>query len=471
MHARHLTSEEESLSNFSEHLATEHVRRFATALAPQTNPEIDLGGQVPTVAVVGLGYVGLPLAIEFGKRYPTIGFDLSHRKVESYKRGVDPTGEVSREAFAAAKYLTVTTSAAEIANAGFIIVAVPTPVDLAHQPDFGPLLSASAIVGKHMKRGAVVVYESTVYPGATEEVCVPVLEKNSTMEWRKDFHVGFSPERINPGDKEHTLTKLQKVVSADDEETLERVARLYGSVISAGVHRASSIKVAESAKVIENTQRDLNIALMNELAIIFDRLGIDTMEVLTAAGTKWNFLNFKPGLVGGHCIGVDPYYLTHKAEMIGYHPQVILAGRRINDGMAKFIAERTVKEMLCAGFPVKGSKVNVLGLTFKENCPDLRNSKVAEVIQELKSYGVHVHVYDPIADPREAYHEYGVELEDWESLPRADAVIAAVAHKELIARPLSDLGEKIVDKGCFIDVKSQFDMQQLTRAGFRVWRL
>lgn len=424
-----------------------------------------------TVAVVGLGYVGLPLAVEFGKRHRTIGFDLSSRKVESYKKHVDPTGEVSTEDLQAARRLSVTTDPSELAVADYIVVAVPTPVDNAHQPDFGPLISASEAVGKYMKRGAIVVYESTVYPGATEEVCIPVLEKHSGMKWKADFHVGFSPERINPGDKEHTLTTLLKVVSGDEERTLEKVAALYSSIVKAGVHRASSIKVAESAKVIENTQRDLNIALMNELAIIFDKLGIDTMEVLQAAGTKWNFLNFRPGLVGGHCIGVDPYYLTHKAEMIGYHPQVILAGRRINDGMAKFIAERTVKEMLHAGFPVKGSKVNVLGLTFKENCPDLRNSKVADVIQELKTYGVHVHVHDPVADPREAYHEYGVELERWEDLPRADALIAAVAHKELAGLSLADIRSKLHENGCFIDVKSQFDQRALSDAGVRVWRL
>lgn len=466
-----LNSEEKSLSNFTEHMSGERIRHVTSSTAVRSNWDDVEEHHLGVVAVVGLGYVGLPLAVEFGRRYRTIGFDLSTRKIENYKRGIDPTGEVESEAFAAAEFLAVTSDPSELSNADFIIIAVPTPVDLAHQPDFGPLLSASASVGKYMKRGAIVVYESTVYPGATEEVCVPALEKNSGLQWKKDFHVGFSPERINPGDKEHTLTTLLKVVSGDDDETLESIARLYGSVITAGVHRASSIKVAESAKVIENTQRDLNIALMNELAIIFDRLGIDTMDVLKAAGTKWNFLNFRPGLVGGHCIGVDPYYLTHKAEMIGYHPQVILAGRRINDGMAKFVAERTVKEMLSAGFPVKGSKVNVLGLTFKENCPDLRNSKVADVIHELQSYGVHVHVYDPVADPHEAYHEYGIELESWDSLPQADAIIAAVAHKDLIARPISDLQSKAVDRGCFIDVKSQFNSQQLARAGFRVWRL
>ena len=318
-----------------------------------------------TVAVVGLGYVGLPLAVEFGKKRKTIGFDLSHAKVESYRRFVDPTGEVSSEDLRAAAQLTVSTDPASLAEADFIIVAVPTPVDAAHQPDFGPLAGASESVGRHMKRGAIVVYESTVYPGATEEVCVPILEKFSGMRWRQDFHVGYSPERINPGDKEHTLTRILKVVSGDDAETLENVAALYQSIITAGIFRASSIKVAEAAKVIENTQRDLNIALMNELAILFDRMGIDTLEVLQAAGTKWNFLPFRPGLVGGHCIGVDPYYLTHKADKIGYHPQVILAGRRINDGMGKFIAEQTVKHVIHNGSPDQGGAGQRAGADFQ----------------------------------------------------------------------------------------------------------
>jgi len=423
------------------------------------------------VAVVGLGYVGLPLAVEFGKKQRTIGFDLSTSKIESYKRWVDPTGEVSTEDLRAASHLTVSADPAELSQADHIVIAVPTPVDIAHQPDFTPLVGASETVGKHMKRGAIVTYESTVYPGATEEICIPILEKHSGMKWKKDFHVGYSPERINPGDKERTLTTIIKVVSGDDEATLEKVAQLYGSIITAGVHRASSIKVAEAAKVIENTQRDLNIALMNELAIIFDKMGIDTLQVLQAAGTKWNFLPFRPGMVGGHCIGVDPYYLTHKAEMIGYHPQVILAGRRINDGMAKFIAEKTVKEMIRAGFHVKGSKVNVLGLTFKENCPDLRNSKVADLIHELQSYGLEVHVHDPVADPKEALHEYCLELKTWENLPCADAIIAAVSHREFLARPLTDFQTKVVEKGCFIDVKSQFDQTALRAAGLNVWRL
>ncbi|HET7135331.1 MAG TPA: nucleotide sugar dehydrogenase, partial [Casimicrobiaceae bacterium] len=344
-----------------------------------------------TIAVVGLGYVGLPLAVEFGKRYPTIGFDLSKAKIDAYRSGTDPTGELSREDLAAARGLEVTNDAGALARAGFIVVAVPTPVDDAHQPDFAPLVGASESVGRNLKRGTIVVFESTVYPGATEEICVPAIERHSGMKWKRDFFVGYSPERINPGDREHTLTKITKVVSGDTPQTLERVAAIYSSIIPAGVHCASSIKVAEAAKVIENTQRDLNIALMNELALIFHKIGIDTTEVLTAAGTKWNFLPFRPGLVGGHCIGVDPYYLTHKADKLGYHPQVILAGRRINDGMGKYVAEQTVKQMIQRGFPVKAAKVNVLGLTFKENCPDLRNSRVIDVINELRSYGADVY--------------------------------------------------------------------------------
>jgi len=423
------------------------------------------------VAVVGLGYVGLPLAVEFGKKRKTLGFDLSHAKIESYRRFVDPTGEVSGEDLRAAAQLTVSNDPSTLAQADFIIIAVPTPVDSARQPDFGALAGASESAGRHMKRGAIVVYESTVYPGATEEICVPILEKSSGTRWQQDFHVGYSPERINPGDKEHTLTRILKVVSGDTPETLDKVAALYESIVTAGIFRASSIKVAEAAKVIENTQRDLNIALMNELAILFDRIGIDTLEVLQAAGTKWNFLPFRPGLVGGHCIGVDPYYLTHKADQIGYHPQVILAGRRINDGMGKFIAEQTVKHMIRNGSLVKGSRVNVLGLTFKEDCQDIRNTRVIDVINELKSYGVDVHVHDPVSDAAEARHEYGLELEPWDALPRADAFVVAVAHRQFVARPLAEYLAKVKDKGCFIDVKSKFDVGALQRAGLTVWRL
>lgn len=423
------------------------------------------------VVVVGLGYVGLPLAVEFGKKIETIGFDLSSEKVESYKRYCDPTGEMGEGDLRSATQLTFTTDPGFIAKADYIIVAVPTPVDAAHQPDFSPLVGSSTSVGRHMKKGAIVIYESTVYPGATEEICVSILEKESGLKWKQDFHVGYSPERINPGDKEHTVTKILKVVSGDDADSLEKVAQLYEMVITAGVHRASSIKVAEAAKVIENTQRDLNIALMNELAIIFDKIGIDTLEVLQAAGTKWNFLPFRPGLVGGHCIGVDPYYLTYKADMLGYHPQVILAGRRINDGMGKFIAEQTVKHMIQAGSHVKGVKVIVLGLTFKENCGDLRNSKVIDIINELKTYGIEVVVHEPIGDADEAKHEYGVSLTAWDKLPQADAIVAAVAHKEFLARPLSDFLGKLKQGGAFIDVKSAYDVQALREAGLIVWRL
>ena len=424
-----------------------------------------------TIGVVGLGYVGLPLAIEFGRVHRTIGFDLNQAKIASYKNHIDPTGEVSSEDLRRAKKLEVTHDPSSLADADFIIVAVPTPIDNARLPDFAPLVGASEIVGKHMKRGAIVVYESTVYPGATEEVCIPILERHSGLTWRRDFHVGYSPERINPGDKEHGLTTIVKVVAGDDDPTLDAVAELYATVVKAGVHRASSIKVAEAAKVIENTQRDLNIALMNELAIIFNKLGLDTLEVLKAAGTKWNFLPFRPGLVGGHCIGVDPYYLTYKAETIGYHPEVILAGRRINDGMGKYIAEQTIKQMIAGGCSIKGAKVNVLGLTFKENVPDLRNSRVIDVINELRAYGVDVYVHDPVTLPDDAKHEYGIDLVSWDALPVADAMVAAVAHRSFLDKEPRVLVGRIAKNGCFIDVKAAFDAAALQQAGLRVWRL
>jgi UDP-N-acetyl-D-galactosamine dehydrogenase len=424
------------------------------------------------VAVVGLGYVGLPLAVEFGKKLDTIGYDLSGAKIDSYRKFCDPTGEVSSEDLRTAARLTLTSDPAALCRADFIVVAVPTPVDVAHIPDFGPLIGASKTVAQHMKKGAIVIFESTVYPGATEEICVPVLERHSNLRWKQDFHVGYSPERVNPGDKEHTVARIIKVVSGDDDQTLSRVADLYSTIITAGIHRASSIKVAEAAKVIENTQRDLNIALMNELALIFDRLGIDTLEVLQAAGTKWNFLPFRPGLVGGHCIGVDPYYLTHKAEMIGYHPQVILAGRRINDGMGAYVAQQTMKQLIKNGSPLPGAKVIVLGLTFKENCPDLRNSKVADVIRELKELGCDVTVHDPIADCRDAVHEYGVALTPWEDLPeQADAIVAAVPHRTYLAMPFREILSRLKSNGVFIDVKSAFDRSAVSQAGFRMWRL
>ncbi|MBA4344275.1 MAG: nucleotide sugar dehydrogenase [Methylibium sp.] len=424
-----------------------------------------------TVAVIGLGYVGLPLVVEFGKQMKTIGFDIAVSKVDSCKAGVDPSRELTDDQVKAATQAIYTADPAMLKEADIVIVAVPTPVDEAHIPDFKPLVGASTSVGRNLKKGAIVVYESTVYPGATEEVCIPVLERESGLKWKQDFFVGYSPERINPGDKEHTLTKILKIVSGDTPATLNKVAELYEKIIVPGVHRASSIKAAEAAKVIENTQRDLNIALMNELAIIFDKLGIDTSEVLEAAGTKWNFLKFKPGLVGGHCIGVDPYYLTHKADMLGYHPQVILAGRRINDGMGKFIAEQTIKHMIAAGSYIKGARVNVLGLTFKENCGDLRNSKVIDIIKELQSYGVEVFVTDPQADVEEAMHEYGVRLLSWDDLPRADAVVAAVSHREYQALSVDDLGKKMVKGGAFIDVKAAFDAEAIQAAGYKLWRL
>lgn len=423
------------------------------------------------IAVVGLGYVGLPLAVEFGKKFTTVGYDLSERKVASYRNCIDPSGDVPSEDFRSSKHLLFTTDPSHLSKADYIIVAVPTPVDAAHQPDFSPLVSASTTVGKHLKRGTIVIYESTVYPGATEEVCIPILERESGLKWLEDFHVGYSPERVNPGDKERTITKVAKVVSGDDAETLERVADLYEHIIVAGVHRVSSIKVAEAAKVIENTQRDLNIALMNELALIFDRLGIDTLEVLEAAGTKWNFLPFRPGLVGGHCIGVDPYYLTHKAEMLGYHPEVILAGRRINDSMAAFIAQQTVKQLLRAGNPVRNAKVIVLGLTFKENCSDLRNSKVANVVSELQDFGCDVSVHDPVAAPDDAMHEYQIPLVAWDDLPAAEAIVAAVSHREYLAMPKAELLAKLTPGGVFVDVKSAYDGAAIEASGFKLWRL
>ncbi|MBK9346596.1 MAG: nucleotide sugar dehydrogenase [Burkholderiales bacterium] len=424
-----------------------------------------------TIAVLGLGYVGLPLVIEFGKHARTIGFDIATAKVESCKRGVDPSRELPDEEMQAAVHAEYSCDPKILGEADVIIVAVPTPVDSAHIPDFTPLIGASTSAGRNMKKGAIVVYESTVYPGATEEICIPVLERESGLKWKKDFFVGYSPERINPGDRERTLTTIIKVVSGDTPETLDKVAAMYEQIVKPGVHRCSSIKAAEACKVIENTQRDLNIALMNELAIIFDKIGIDTSEVLRAAGTKWNFLKFSPGLVGGHCIGVDPYYLTHKAEIVGYHPQVILAGRRINDGMGKYIAEQTIKQMIAGGSYVKGARVNILGLTFKENCADLRNSKVGDVINELKTYGVEVFVHDPYGDPEEAMHEYGVRLFAWNDLPRADAIVAAVSHKQFVSLPVEDFQQKLIKGGCFIDVKACFDANAFEQVGIKVWRL
>jgi UDP-N-acetyl-D-glucosamine/UDP-N-acetyl-D-galactosamine dehydrogenase len=423
------------------------------------------------LAVIGLGYVGLPLVVEFGKHYPTIGFDIAPERVRSCQNGEDPSRELARADMAAARHAVYTADAQRLGAAEILIVAVPTPVDSAHIPDFGPLIGAATSAGTHMQRGATVVFESTVYPGATEEVCIPVLERASGLRWKRDFFVGYSPERINPGDKEHTLTSILKIVAGDTPATLERLARLYETIVRPGVHRAPSIKAAEAAKVIENTQRDLNISLMNELAIIFERLGLDTSDVLAAAATKWNFLPFKPGLVGGHCIGVDPYYLTHKAEMVGYNPQVILAGRRINDGMGKFIAEQTIKRMVGAGSALRGACVNVMGLTFKENCSDLRNSRVVDIIRELQSYGVAVHVTDPRADCAQALAAYNVTLLPWSDLPRADAIVVAVAHHEYTALSVPELGQKLVPGGAVIDVKAVLDRRAIQAAGYTLWRL
>lgn len=424
-----------------------------------------------TVAVLGLGYVGLPLVIEFGKQVRTIGLDISQEKVDSCKRGVDPSRELPDKEMRAAVYAEYTSDPNSLAEADFIIIAVPTPVDDAHRPDFSPLVSSSTTAGRHMKKGATIIYESTVYPGATEEVCIPILEKVSGLKWKEDFFVGYSPERINPGDREHTLTRVIKVVAGDTPTTLDKVAELYEKIVKPGVHRTTSIKAAEACKVIENTQRDLNIALMNELAVIFHKIGIDTLEVLEAAGTKWNFLNFRPGLVGGHCIGVDPYYLTHKAETLGYHPQVILAGRRINDDMGKYIAEQTVKKIIRQGGKVKNARINILGMTFKENCADIRNTKVVDIVHELESYGVQVHMHDPLADATEAKHEYGITLSTWEQLPQADAIVVAVAHDEYVNMDTDKLLDKVVDGGCFIDVKSKFYRAALEAKCLKVWRL
>jgi len=423
-----------------------------------------------TVSVIGLGYVGLPVAVAFGLKGKTVGFDINETRIGELKVGHDRTGEVSCEELQAADIL-FTSSIDELRMADFHIVAVPTPIDSANQPDLTPMLRASETVGRALKRGDIVVYESTVYPGVTEEECVPILERVSGLACGSDFTVGYSPERINPGDREHTFTKIRKVVSGQDETTLETVAMVYESVVTAGVHRAPTIKVAEAAKVIENTQRDLNIALMNELALIFEKMGIDTNDVLEAAGTKWNFLKFKPGLVGGHCIGVDPYYLTHKAEKIGYIPQVILAGRRINDGMGKYIAQCTVKEMIHAGHNVLGATVTVLGLTFKEDCPDLRNSKVIDIILELQDYGINVQVADPLADAEEALHEYGVEIIPFQFLRRSEAVVVAVAHAEYRSLSAGQLLDIMNGAPLVVDVKGIYDRESLRQAGARLWRL
>ncbi|SLM42562.1 Protein CapL [Nitrospira sp. ND1] len=423
------------------------------------------------IAVVGLGYVGLPIAVAFGKSAPVIGFDINKAKVDELRKGIDRTGEVSSKDLKASR-VRYTSEPSDLKTADFIIVAVPTPINEALQPDLTALKKASELIGSNLAPGAIVVYESTVYPGATEEDCLPILEKASGMKSGIDFKIGYSPERINPGDKEHTLERIIKVVSAQDEESLEIVAKTYGMVVKAGIHRASSIKVAEAAKVIENTQRDLNIALMNELALIFHRLGIDTRSVLEAAGTKWNFLKFSPGLVGGHCIGVDPYYLTAKAESVGYHPEVILAGRRINNSMGKYVAEQTVKLLSQVERPVSDLRVGVLGLTFKENVPDLRNSRVPDIVNELREYGIQVVVHDPLAEPEEAVGEYGLRLSPWDQLKQLDGIVLAVAHREYMQMSVSELLKPLRKQrnNVVVDVKSVLNPDSLP-GSVKYWRL
>ncbi len=422
------------------------------------------------VSVIGLGYVGLPVAVAFGKKAPVIGFDINTRRIAELEAGQDRTGEVSPEDLARAD-ITYTHRVQELRRADFHIVTVSTPVDEANQPDLTSILKASETVGRALNHGDIVVYESTVYPGVTEEVCAPVLERASGLKCGEDFFLGYSPERINPGDKTHTFTQVTKVVSGQTPAVLEMVAAAYGSVVEAGVYKAPSIKVAETAKVIENTQRDLNVALMNELALICDRLGIDTQDVLEAAGTKWNFLPFRPGLVGGHCIGVDPYYLTHKAERVGYTPQVILSGRRINDSMGRFIAQCAIKEMIQAGHDVRSSTITVLGVTFKEDCPDLRNSGVMDVIRELREFGMNLQITDAHADVEEAFRNHGVTLVPWEELRPAEIVIAAVSHEEYRMLNVVELANLLKDNGVVLDVKSIFPREECSRAGIRLWRL
>ena len=426
------------------------------------------------LAVVGMGYVGLPLAIAFSeKNFNVIGFDINKSKIEKYLNGQDPTNEVGDERIKNSKNIEFTSDETKLKEAKFIIVAVPTPVLENKMPDLRPLKGASTVIGRNLSKGTIVVYESTVYPGATEEVCLPILEKESGLKCGTDFKIGYSPERINPADKVNTLTKIMKITSGMDKESSDIIAGVYSQVITAGIHRASSIKVAEAAKVIENSQRDINIAFVNELSLIFDRIGIDTLEVLEAAGTKWNFLPYRPGLVGGHCIGVDPYYLANKASELGYHAQVILAGRRINDNMAKFVAEKTIKKLINDNIRVKGADILVMGLTFKENCPDLRNSKVNDIIKELKEYGANVHVIDPMAPKEEAFEEYGIILEDESCIKNMDAVVVAVGHKEYRDMKPTDLRKyfnPVYAKPLLIDVKSIFNKAEAEKE-YDYWRL
>lgn len=426
------------------------------------------------ISVIGLGYVGMPIAVTFAERgQQVLGFDINKSKVQQYKNGIDPTNEIGSERLSKVNNLIYTSDERDLDDYNFFIIAVPTPVRSDKVPDLSPVIGAAEIVARHLKKGDYVVFESTVYPGATEEVCVPILERISGLEFCKDFKVGYSPERINPGDHVHRLETIIKVVSGCDKESLDIISSVYEIVIDAGVYKASSIKVAEAAKVIENTQRDLNIAFMNELSIIFDKMNIDTIEVLEAAGTKWNFLNFRPGLVGGHCIGVDPYYLTYKAQTMGYHPQIILAGRRLNDGMGKLIAERTIKNLIKNGVTIKGSRVLIMGLTFKEDCPDLRNSKVNDIINELNDYGVNVVVTDPLANKDEAHHEYEVNLLNIEDVNDVDAIIIAVAHKAYKDYQ-SNFYEKLFNDKLniytMIDVKCILNRSDFN-SKFDIWRL
>lgn len=424
-----------------------------------------------TIAIIGLGYVGLPLAVEFGKIRPVIGFDINPKRIVELQSGKDNTLECNPEQLAQASQLKFTSAPADLQKAEIFIVTVPTPIDKANRPDLSPLIKASATVGQAIKKGAVVIYESTVYPGATEEVCVPVLEQQSGLKFNVDFYCGYSPERINPGDKVNTLTTIKKITSGSTPEVADEVDALYRQVVKAGTWKATSLKVAEAAKVIENCQRDLNIAFVNELSVIFERLGIDTLEVLEAAGSKWNFLPFRPGMVGGHCIGVDPYYLTHKAEELGYHPQVILAGRRINDNMARYAARNVIKRMLQNGIDVPRSTVGVLGITFKENCPDIRNSKVADLVKELQLWGVNVVVTDPWADPAEVQHEYGITLGTVSANNPVDALVVAVGHHEYRNIPMTQLRALCrTSKPILADVKSLYNRHEAVAAGFTVFR-
>ena len=422
------------------------------------------------IAVVGLGYVGLPVALAFGRRLPTVGFDIRQRRIDDLKRGHDDTREVTADQLAQATRLEMTADASRLADCTFYIVAVPTPIDGNNRPDLGPMSSASRTIGPYLRKGDIVVYESTVYPGVTEEVCGPILDATSGLANGVDYFLGYSPERINPGDKEHTFEKVVKVVAGQTPAALERVATVYASVVRAGVHKAPSIKVAEAAKVIENTQRDLNIALMNELSLIFERMGIRTADVLAAAGTKWNFLRFSPGLVGGHCIGVDPYYLTAKAQELGYQPEVILAGRRINNNVGPFLAQKCVKMLTQHDVPLRRARVGILGLTFKENVPDLRNSKVPDIVAELAQYGIDAMVHDPLGDPREALEEYKVEITPLDKLVQLDALILAVAHTEYVADPAA-IYARVSDGGVLIDVKSVLPTSPPAPRRIRVWSL